>query len=49
MLELYYHDDIRDRFLSREAQAHRGRTSQLTTEFLENYQANGIYDEALYL
>ena len=38
------HDDIRDRFLSREAQAHRGRTSQLTTEFLENYQANGIYD-----
>lgn len=38
------HDDIRDRFLSREAQAHRGRTSQLTTEFLENYKNNGVYD-----
>lgn len=40
------HDEIRDRFLSREAAAHRGRTSELTTQFLVNYKENGIFDAA---
>ena len=38
------HDELRNKFLSREAAAHRGRTSELTTQFLVNYKENGIFD-----